>query len=270
MTAVLKAVAVDLDGVVYVGKRAVPGAADAVEGIRNLGLRVLFVTNNSSRTRLDIASELTAMGIKTGEDDVLSSGYAAARLLRRLRRGTSDRTLVLGTEGLRTEIRLLGTRVVDEVRSDFLVVGLDPGFTYAGLSTGLEAILRGATFIACNRDASYPADGGRLLPGCGSLVAALECASGHTPRFVAGKPDPGLLGMVAEKAACQPNQILMVGDSLASDIAMANRFGSPSVLVRPTTDFSHAPISGTQEPTWDHRIETIAELTDAIRMFASG
>jgi len=236
----VRAIALDLDGVVYQGAQALPGAVAGVGLLRRLGFKVYFVTNNSAKTRVEVARKITQMGIIAGQDDVLTSGYAAAFLVSRLMREGNRRVLVLGSESLKSDMVQTGVEIVTAAPCDFLVVGLDTGLTYEKICVALDALLNGALFIACNLDPVFPTEGGRLLPGCGPEVAALQVASARKPDHVAGKPNTLLLEILAENDKLLPDQILVIGDGLESDIAMANKYGSLSVLVTQTQDFSRS------------------------------
>ena len=227
----VKTVALDLDGVVYVGNKSLPGAVAAISAMRELGLKVWFVTNNSGRTRAEIAGKLTLMDIPATEGQVLTSGYAAGFLLRRLTNPSQPSVLVVGSASLKAEITQLGFHVVTDAPCDFLVVGFDQNFHYGSICTALDALLGGASFVACNRDARFPGEDGRFLPGCGAMVSAIEHAGSRKAEYEVGKPNTLFLQMIASVDNLAPHEILVVGDSLASDIIMARRFGSPSVLV---------------------------------------
>jgi HAD superfamily hydrolase (TIGR01450 family) len=231
----IKAVALDLDGVVYTGDVPLPGAVVAIERLRGLGLRVWFVTNNSARSRASIAGKLRRLGASADESEVITSGYAACLLLRRLTQAQPARVVVVGSDELRTMIAAQGLEAVSEGPGRFLVVGMDHSFTYDRIRAALETLQGGAVFIACNRDATYPIEGRRLSPGCGPMVAAIECVCGRKADYVEGKPNPTLLELAASADGLAPAEMLVVGDTLESDIAAARRFGSPSVLVSDTT-----------------------------------
>lgn len=243
-----RAIALDLDGVVYQGTQALPGAIAAVGLLRRLGFKVYFVTNNSGKTRAEVTAKLARMGISADQNKVLTSGYAAAVLVSRLMREEKRRAFVIGSDGLKFEVTQAGAEVVTTPPCDFLVVGLDTGFTYEKIGAALDALLGGALFIACNLDPVFPAEGGRLFPGCGPEIAAIELASGRKPDHIAGKPDTFLLEMLATNGTVQPHEILVIGDSPESDIAMANRYGALSALVVRSNDARTAPWPPEQQP----------------------
>jgi glycerol 3-phosphatase-2 len=217
----------DLDGVLYRGADAVPGAAGTVSALRSLGKRIAFVTNNSSRTPDAIAQHLRSLGIDARADEVETSALATAALLRS--RAVAS-AFVVGGEGLRAAMRSAGVALVERGgdRADAVVVGIDPSFTYADLVTGTWLVRGGAALIASNADATYPAADGLILPGAGAIVAALETSSGETAEVV-GKPNGPIFLEALRRAG--GNRPLVVGDRLDSDIEGARRLGWDSALI---------------------------------------
>jgi len=254
-----KTVALDLDGVVYTGGRLLPGAAEAVIAIRSSNLHVWFVTNNSAQTRSAIAAKLSRLGVPAAESDVMTSGYATSLYVRRLAHEARVRVVVVGSDELKAMLAAAGLVPVAEPPGDFLVVGMDRAFTYLGIKTALDALLDGAVFVACNRDATYPVEGGERMPGCGPIVAAIECAADHQADYVVGKPGPLLLEMVAAADGILPSELLVVGDTPESDVAAARNFGSQSVLIRgPAQTPSASSGEGRSRP--DYVLQTLADL----------
>jgi HAD superfamily hydrolase (TIGR01457 family) len=217
----------DLDGVLYRGAEAVPGAAETVAALRSREIRIGFVTNNSSRTPDAIARQLTSLGIEARADEVETSALATAALLRS--RAVAS-AFVIGGEGLREALRDAGLTPVErgDGRAEAVVVGIDPSFTYADLVTGSWLVREGAPLIASNADATYPAADGMTLPGAGAIVAALETASGVTAEVV-GKPNAPIFREALRRVG--GHRPLVVGDRLDSDIEGARRLGWDSVLV---------------------------------------
>jgi glycerol-1-phosphatase len=218
----------DLDGVVYVGGAAVPGAPEALAGAAAAGMRLVFVTNNASRTPSAVAARLTKFGITTQAADVVTSAQAAARLLaERLPPGAA--VLVVGGTSLRLAVRERGLRPVS-VASDrpaAVVQGYAPGIGYELLAEAGLAVASGAWYVATNTDATLPTSRGDQ-PGNGSLVQVIVNATGQRP-VVAGKPQTPLHAeAVARSGARHP---LVVGDRLDTDIEGAVRAGTDSLLV---------------------------------------
>lgn len=218
----------DLDGVVYLGGSAVPGAADSLAKAGAAGLRVAFVTNNSSRTPSAIAAQLTGLGVAAAAADIVTSAQATARLLaERLPPGAA--VLVVGGMGLRMALRERGFRPVSVAagRPAAVVQGYAPDISYSLLAEGGLAVAAGAWFVASNADSTLPTARGRQ-PGNGALAQVIATATGRQP-VVAGKPEPPLHAeAVARTGASRP---LVVGDRLDTDIEGAARAGADSLLV---------------------------------------
>jgi len=249
----IEVVAIDLDGVVYRGKTMIEGADAAISNLRQSGLQAFFVTNSSVRTRADIAEKLRIMGISAEEDEVLTSAYTAGLLIKSI--GVNKNVLVIGAESLKQEIVHAGAMVVAGPPCDLVVVGMDTAFSYEKIRLAMEGIAGGAVFVACNQDASFPGEDGRMFPGCGPMVAAVEAAVAFPPHHIAGKPSVLMLEIIAARYHLRPDEILVIGDGMESDIKMAVAFGSPSVLVAPgASKFK----SGTPGPSCI--IRSLAEL----------
>ncbi|HVF20323.1 MAG TPA: HAD-IIA family hydrolase [Mycobacteriales bacterium] len=219
---------VDLDGVVYVGPDAVPGAADALTRARAAGMSIAFVTNNASRTPDGVAAHLLSVGVDASPDQVATSAQAAARLLgERIAPGSS--VLVVGGIGLVEAAAEAGYDVVrsaDDVPAAVLQ-GYTAETTYADLAEAALAIRHGALWVAANTDATMPSPRGQV-PGNGALVAALMVATGRVP-LVAGKPELALHAeSVARVRSVRP---LVVGDRLETDVEGAVRASCDSLLV---------------------------------------
>jgi phosphoglycolate/pyridoxal phosphate phosphatase family enzyme len=237
---------VDLDGVVYRGAEPVPGVAAVLAGRAAGGDDVVYVTNNSMHYGADYLTRLAQMGCPVSPETVVSSARATALYLRE-HDPAIKRVLVLGASGLERELRDAGYDVVtagyaatrmsqEDIdgyaaagNPDAVVVGLDPNLTYARLAVASDAIRAGAHFIATNRDPVYPTERG-LRPGAGSIVIALEAATGVVPVSI-GKPAPFLLEAAAHAVGREPSEAIMIGDGIATDLAAARAVGARSVLM---------------------------------------
>jgi 4-nitrophenyl phosphatase len=221
-------VAVDLDGVVWLGEEPIPGAAAGIDRLRAAGVAVVFVTNNAYPTLGEQEAKLARHGIDAG-GAVLTSPMAAAGLLT-----TGERALVAGGPGIAEAVTAAGAVAVsyDEADApeaapvDAVIVGFDRRFDWERLRIAAAAIRAGARFVATNDDATYPtADG--PVPGGGSLVAAVAVASGAQP-IIAGKPHPPMAEIVRER--CGPDGV-MIGDRPDTDGAFAVTLGWRFALV---------------------------------------
>ena len=257
---------VDLDGVVYRGAEPVPGVAAVLSARVAKGDDVVYVTNNSMWYRADYVTRLSGMGAPVSPDRIVSSARATALYLREYEPGIR-KVLVVGGAGLVHELADVGIEVVasgdaaERWKSngrdgraavgpvDAVVVGLDTEFTYARLACATEAVRAGAKFIATNRDPVYPLEKG-LMPGAGSVVAAVATSTGVTPVSL-GKPEPLLLEVAAHAVGRKPDEAVMIGDSLVTDIPAAVAVGARSVLMLTgiTTPSQLAKVAPADRPT---------------------
>lgn len=218
----------DLDGVVYVGPHAVPGAEQHLRQAVQAGMRLAYVTNNASRTPDVVAAHLRELGMPARDADVVTSAQAAARVLAGMLEPGS-RVLVVGGSGLVAALHERDLVPVASADDDPVAVvqGFSPDVGWQLLAEGAYALERGLPWVASNTDLTIPTPRGRA-PGNGTLVQVLRLATGREP-VVAGKPEPPMHAeAVARTGARRP---LVVGDRLDTDIEGANRAGVPSLLV---------------------------------------
>lgn len=240
----------DLDGVLFRGTRPVPGAGEALTELERLGYRLVFCTNNSYRTVEALRDRIgDVVGYQASPDRIVTSAHAAARLLE----GEVSRAYVVGGEGIRQALSLVGVEVVPDWRhADAVVVGLDRDLTYDRLADATKAIRGGARFVATNHDPTWPGPDG-LYPGAGAIVAALETATERRAE-VAGKPNPPMRRVLAERMEKGP--VWMVGDRPDTDLAMAAAEGWKAVLVLTGVTKNGRGV----EPVPDLIIDSIADL----------
>jgi glycerol 3-phosphatase-2 len=247
----------DLDGVVYIGGTAIPGAPEALQAAKRAGAHVAYVTNNASRTPAAVAALLDGMGAPVDEADVVTSAQAAARLLAD-RLPPKSKVLVIGATALSLAVRERGLVPVLSASDQpaAVVQGYAPGVDYSRLAEGGIAVRKGALFVATNADSTIPNARG-TAPGNGSLLQVIQHATGTAP-IVAGKPQPPLhRESVIRTGARHP---LVIGDRLDTDIEAAYNAGTDSLLVLTGVDTARtvtlAPAR--QRPTY------IAETLDAL------
>ena len=220
----------DLDGVLWRGETPIAGSADAVAALRGVGRRVCFLTNNSSQPTGTVVEKLARMGVPSAPEDVLSSAQAAAALLvGDLAPGA--RVLVCGGPGVEEALTAAGFAAVANDREldapvAAVVCGFHREFDFDRLDRAAAAVRDGARFVATNADATYPGER-RVLPGAGSIVAAIATASGHAPE-VAGKPEAATAALVRDRLGADG---IMVGDRPSTDGLLATRLGWPFAMV---------------------------------------
>lgn len=215
----------DLDGVLWRGAEPVPGGAAAVAAAVEAGWRVGFLTNNSAAPVGTVVDRLRGLGIHCRADDVITSAQAAAGLLERSL-APGARVLVVGGPGVDEALVGAGLVPVDAPPAAAVVVGWDREFDFVRLDRASRAVRDGALFVATNRDPTYPAEG-RLLPGAGAMVAAVEIAAGTGP-VVAGKPESAAVDLVRRRFGAHG---VVVGDRPSTDGALATALGWPFALV---------------------------------------
>ncbi|WP_134684145.1 TIGR01457 family HAD-type hydrolase [Brevibacillus migulae] len=217
----------DLDGTIYRGKEVIPEAVAFIRELRKANIPFLYVTNNSTTTPELVAQRLSDMGIETAADEVYTSSMgAAAYLQERYPAGTDVYTI--GEAGLHAALAEIGCKQVAE-GAKVVIAGMDRAFTYEKLAAAATAIRHGAQFIATNRDPALPTERG-LMPGSGSLIAAIATASGVEP-VVIGKPERILVDYALERLGTSREETLIVGDNLLTDIGAGTNSGIDSLLV---------------------------------------
>jgi glycerol-1-phosphatase len=218
----------DLDGVVYIGGVAIPGAPQALQEAKRGGIHLAYVTNNASRSPAAVAALLQGMDVPAEAEDVVTSAQAAARLLAD-KLPAKARVLVIGAVALSLAVRERGLVPVSTAAEDpqAVVQGYGPGIDYSRLAEGGLAVRAGALFVGTNADSTLPGRHG-IQPGNGSLLRVIAHATGVEP-VIAGKPEPPLhRESVIRTGARRP---LVVGDRLDTDIEAACRADCDSLLV---------------------------------------
>jgi HAD superfamily hydrolase (TIGR01450 family) len=233
----------DLDGVVWRGDEPIAGSAEAIARLRAAGSRVAFLSNNSSQRVGDLVAKLGSFGVEADPVDVLTSAVAAGELLGRAL-PPGSRVLACAGPGVVEALVAAGLTPVDDVPADAVVVGWHRTFDYDGLDRASRAVRRGARYVATNLDATYPIPGD-MLPGAGSIVAAVSTASGCEPE-VAGKPEAPTVELVRHHLG--PAGIV-VGDRPSTDGALATALGWPFALVLSGVTAPVAPPGGEAIPS---------------------
>jgi arabinose operon protein AraL len=230
----------DLDGTIYTGEAALPGAVQVISSIREKGKQTLFISNKPLAPRTEYADKLTRLGIPTSPVEILTSAYILGRYLSQT---YPDLNLyVIGEENLRSELREFGlnileddweqdpTQVIDASRIDAVVVAFDRTIDYRKINTAYQALVRGAHFFATNTDKACPMPGG-MIPDAGATLIALEYLTGRKLELLAGKPSPLMVKVALDHLGLPADQCLLVGDRLETDIRMGKEAGMRTALV---------------------------------------
>jgi HAD superfamily hydrolase (TIGR01457 family) len=219
----------DMDGVLYRGEQALPGAVKLFPALRAAGISYILLTNNTTLTSEHFSNKLSRMGISVPPESILTSAGATALYLQR-NFPEGGGINVLGEAGLISYMSSIPNFHLEGWQPDFVVVGLYFGFNYDALQRACSSIRRGAHFIATNADATLPVEGGELWPGAGSLLAAIQTCAGVTPTVI-GKPNVYMAEMALEQLGLPAGETLFVGDRLETDIVCGARAGIPTALI---------------------------------------
>lgn len=220
----------DMDGVLYRGDHQLPGVVDLINALVIRDIPYMLATNNSMATPAMYVAKLAKMGIDTQPEHILTSA-TATRIYIDEHLSDDAGVYVVGMPPLRDQLFNGSSKRFSEgdPAIEAVVVGLDLEFTYAKLKMANRAIRAGAAFIATNADATLPTEEG-LVPGAGSIIAAIQTASGVKPVMI-GKPEPTTLHMSAKTMGLSPSDCVMIGDRLDTDILAGARAGMLTSLV---------------------------------------
>ena len=223
----IRGVLFDMDGVVYVGSRLLPGVQDLFDYLERTGRKWLCVTNNASKTSPQFVEKLTEMGVRARPEQILGSAEATASWLAEQFETNGwprGKAIMVGQEGLRTALANHKIEITNEPKeATYAIAGINFELTYEELARAALAIRNGARFIGTNSDPSYPSERG-LLPGAGSILALLAAATGVQPTVI-GKPNSGMYIQAVRRLGLDPSDVMMVGDRYDTDISGALTLG---------------------------------------------
>jgi len=227
----LRGAILDVDGTVLRGDEPIPGAREGLETIADAGLGRLFVSNNPTKPPSAYEARFEAAGLSVDAREVLTAGSVTTEYL--ASEHPDDDLYVLGEPGLLTQLRDAGLTVVDDAEAvDVLVASLDRGFDYDDLSTALWTLTDPAvTFLGTDPDAVIPGPE-RDYPGSGAVINAVAGVAGRDPERVLGKPSPEMRTSALDRLGVPPEDCLVVGDRLDTDVALGAEAGMTTVLVR--------------------------------------
>lgn len=212
----VRGIILDLDGVIYRGSEAIPGARDFINFLRSSSRRVVALTNHAGATAQDYSEKLEGLGIAIPAADIMTSAWATATYLAGQDPGAS--VYMLGSRALREELHQAGLMpAADNGVADYVVVGFDPCLNLPRLSKAVRHLLDGAKLVGTNPDALLPTLGG-FIPECGPILAFLERAT-EQQAFVVGKPNPLIIDFALSRLGVSRQETLIVGDTPQTDIA---------------------------------------------------
>jgi NagD protein len=267
----IEGVIFDLDGTLYLGDHALPGAVEVCARLRRLGKRLLFVSNKPLETREAYAAKLSHLGIPASAEEVITSAYVLGSYLKRHEPGLCY--YVVGEENLRNELRALGLQLKDDLWEQdarevigtddiqAVIVAFDRTLDYRKLNIAYQALMRGARFFATNADKTCPMPDG-AIPDAGAILMALEYITGRQVELVAGKPSSLILQVAMDMLRLPANRCLMVGDRLETDIRMGQAAGMYTAL--PLTGVTKREHLANSSIRPDLLLQNIGELLDQI------
>ena len=246
----------DMDGTLYLDDRLFPMVPEFLSLIRRRGGRYLFVTNNSSRGVEGYVEKLGRMGIATEPSDYMTSADAAEHTL--LTEFAGQKCYVSGTASLKRQLKEAGVDVTDVLSDDIdlLLSGFDTELTFQKLEDSCILLNQGVTWLATNPDWVCPTWYGSV-PDCGSVCEMLHRATGKTPRFL-GKPQPEMVRLALERTGFAPQQAVVIGDRLYTDVACGINAGIDSIFVLSGEGVMGDMAKYRLNPTWVY--EDIAQI----------
>lgn len=221
----------DMDGTINLGNTLIPGMDVFFQKLRQAGRDFYLVTNNSSKGHEHYVEKMGRMGIEVARENVLISSDAFVYYMQQLKPGA--RLFVLGTEELKKTVREAGFKVTStlEEGADFVVVGFDMSLNYENLTIACRLVDRGVPYVATHPDVRCPIEGGEFIPDCGAMLELIKTATGKSVQEITGKPYHYMVDLITAKTGYKREEIAMVGDRLATDIAFGLNNNILSVMV---------------------------------------
>ena len=219
----------DLDGTIYLGEKLIPGAGETIERLKSLSKKIVYLSNKPLQTRGDYATKLTRLGIPTQPEEVINSSLVMARWLSREAPGST--IYVIGETPLIEEMVRAGFRISEKAGEiQYVIASFDRTFDYRKLNIALQAIKKGARFVATNPDQTCPVEGGEI-PDCAAMIGAVEGTTGKKVEAVVGKPSDIMIRVAVEYMGLRPQDCILVGDRLETDMVMGKKAGMAAAVV---------------------------------------
>jgi NagD protein len=219
----------DLDGTVYLSDQLIPDADRVIRLIRERGRRIVFLSNKPIQTREEYASKLTRLGIPTQPDEVINSTFVMTNYLKKI--APQAKLFVIGEAPFIEELKRAGFQITDVPKEiEYVVVAFDRTFDYGKLNIAFQAIKLGAHFVATNPDRTCPVEGGEI-PDCAGMIAAIEAVTEKKVEVVVGKPSPLMIQTVLDVLGLRPEDCILIGDRIETDIKMGKEAGIVTGIV---------------------------------------
>ena len=219
---------IDLDGVIYKGETPIQSGIKAIRKLKKLNKKIIFVSNNSTRSRRTVLRKLKKLGLEVSKDEVLLATYATARFISKEKKNA--KIFTTGEPGLIEELKLANLKIVDYNKAEYLVVGSNKKINFELMTKALRACLSGLRYISVNPDRFSPGSEGPV-PGTGMIIGALYWMTGRKPDVIIGKPSKILIKEALEILNLRPKDVVVVGDQIDIDIAVGRKVGAKTLLV---------------------------------------
>ena len=251
----------DLDGTIYRSDTLISGADGVIRLLRENKRKVVFLSNKPIQTREDYASKLTRLGIPTQPDEVINSTFVMANYLKKI--APQARLFVVGETPFVEELKRAGFSITDDPKEiEYVVVAFDRTFDYRKLNIAYQAIKKfGAHFVATNPDRTCPVEGGEI-PDCAGMIAAIEAVTEKKVEVIVGKPSPIMIQTVLDVMGLKPEDCILIGDRLDTDIKMGRDSGiATGIVLTGVTDEKMLKESSIHP---DFIFQSIADVEDLI------
>lgn len=218
----------DMDGTIYLGERVLKGSVEKINALKHQGAEIYFLTNNSSKNGEIYREKLIKMGFSQGLNHIMTSGEASGHYI--LKHYPQAKVYVLGTEMLKKELEDRGICLWPYEDADVVLLGFDTTLTYEKIWQACNMIVAGKIFLATHPDVHCPLPQGRWMPDTGAMIALFEKATGVSP-IVIGKPHSPMWEAFVRRYGLKPEETVMVGDRLYTDIAFGIQNKLHTILV---------------------------------------
>jgi HAD superfamily hydrolase (TIGR01450 family) len=247
---------IDLDGVVYEDGMILPGVFESFDLLRYHNKQFVFITNNSGTSQIGLYKKLQSIGINCELDQIFASGFMMADYIKYHPEYCDFPIYLIATKELKSYYKNLGLNLVDEATKGIVAVLLDLNFNYHKLEQASFSLQKGSRFFVANLDTSFPIPGALRKPGLGALVQAIAVASQKQPDLIYGKPYPHMVETILTLYKVPKERVIIIGDSLESDIELGQRFGIKSALISPSLPLSQGDIKP------DYYFDSLKSATD--------
>lgn len=217
----------DMDGTIYLDDDVFDGAIEFIDTINKKNKKIIYLTNNSSKSKKQYLNKLNRLGFYAKEENIFTSGMAMGMYLQE--NYNNKKVYLVGTNALKDELLKYDVRIVEE-NPDIVLVGFDRELTYNKLEKACEFLCDGALFLATNCDYVCPIKNHRYIPDCGSICNMLTTATGKKPKYI-GKPAPDMINILSNKYNIKPENIAVVGDRIYTDITAGFNAGTFTICV---------------------------------------